>query len=82
MPATTWTYSLFNKKSLVDGMILRKFAVTLAGNEGTFSGVLTASDGISLMFEQCVTDKNQPIAGRVIVDRVNVAYLQQLEVGT
>lgn len=65
---------------MVSGALRRRFVVTLTGSEGMFSGVLTESDDTTWVFEDCKTDKHQPIAGRVFIDRINVAYLQQLEV--
>lgn len=69
---------MFRRKSLVDKAIRRRFAVTLTGNEGTFAGVLTESDPEIWVFENCTTAAGEDIAGRVFIDRVNVAYLQEL----
>jgi small nuclear ribonucleoprotein (snRNP)-like protein len=72
------------RNRLVNKAIRRRFAVTLCGNEGVFSGVLTESDDITWVFDDCATvpstpdAESQPIAGRVYIDRVNVAYLQEL----
>ena len=78
MRAPTWMCCLFNRKSLIDRAILRRFTVTLAGNEGAFAGVLVESDGTTFVFADATTDKNQPIAGRVYVDRARIAYLQEV----
>jgi hypothetical protein len=56
----------------------RNFAITLCGDEGVFKGVLTDFDDLTMVFEACETDKGQPIAGRVFVDRIQIAYIQQL----
>ncbi|MEZ0366800.1 hypothetical protein ACAG26_24305 [Mycobacterium sp. pUA109] len=62
----------------------RRFAVTLRGNEGVFSGFLTEFDDRVLVLEQCETVPTTPgetpnkIIGRVFVDRENVAYVQEL----
>jgi len=69
---------------LVDKAIRRRFAVTLAGNEGVFAGVLTESDSETWVFEDCETvpkspgETPQPIVGRVFIERTSVAYLQEL----
>lgn len=62
----------------------RRFAVTLRGNEGVFSGVLTECDPVTLVFEQCATVPGNeggtptPIMGRVFVERDTLAYIQEL----
>jgi hypothetical protein len=72
------------RKSLVNKAIRRRFAVTLKQNEGVFSGVLTDSDRETLVFEQCQTVPSveggtpSTIAGRVFVDRITLAYIQEL----
>lgn len=70
--------TVFNRKSLIDKAIRRRFAVTLTGQEGSFAGVLTDFDSEIWVFEQCTTPKGDEIAGRVFVDRVAVAYVQEL----
>lgn len=69
---------MFERKDLISRAIRKRFAVTLNGNEGSFAGVLTESDAFTWVFENCQTPKGEDIAGRVFVDRVNVAYLQEL----
>lgn len=69
---------MFRRKSLVDKAVRRRFAVTLTGGEGEFGGVLTESDSESFVFERCSTPKGEDIVGRVFVDRISVAYLQEL----
>lgn len=75
---------MFGPKRLISKAIRRRFAVTLSGNEGVFSGVLTEFDGEVYAFEQCQTIPTteggtpDPIRGRVFVERINVAYLQDL----
>lgn len=69
---------MFRRKSLIEKAIRRRFAVTLTGSEGEFGGVLTESDSETLVFEQCSTPKGEDIAGRVFVDRITVAYLQEM----
>lgn len=69
---------MFRRKSLINQAIRRRFAVTLTGNEGMFAGVLTESDTEMWVFEQCTTSQGEDIAGRVFIDRVSVAYLQEL----
>ena len=69
---------MFRRKSLINQAIRKRFAVTLTGNEGTFAGVLTESDDETWVFENCTTAAGDDIAGRVFVDRVSVAYLQEL----
>lgn len=66
------------RKSLITKAIRRRFAVTLTGNEGIFSGVLTEYDPDMWVFEDAQTAKGEVIAGRVFVDRISVAYLQEL----
>lgn len=66
------------RKSLITKAIRRRFAVTLTGNEGIFSGVLTESDPETWVFEDSRTAKGEVIAGRVFVDRIAVAYMQEL----
>jgi len=69
---------------LIKQAIRRRFAVTLCGNEGDFAGVLTESDAVTWVFEQCSTipkapgQTPEPIQGRVFVDRSQVAYMQEL----
>jgi hypothetical protein len=64
--------------------IKTKYAVTLKGNEGSFAGLLVEESRDKLTFEHCNTvpekagDAIQPILGRVHVDRVNIAYRQEL----
>lgn len=69
---------MFRRKSLVDQAVRRRFAVTLAGGEGSFGGVLTEFDRDVYVFEQCSTSKGEDIVGRVFIDRISVAYLQEL----
>ena len=69
---------MFQRKSLINRAIRRRFAVTLAGNEGSFAGILTESDETTWVFEHCTTPNGEDIAGRVFIDRLNVAYLQEL----
>lgn len=66
------------RKSLIDRAIRRRFAVTLTGNEGVFTGVLTDSDPDVWVFEDVTTTKGEPVAGRVYIERLAVAYLQEL----
>lgn len=77
---------MFRRKSLVDKAIRRRFIVTLAGNEGIFSGNLADHDGETLVFEQCKTVPDttggtpQDIAGRVYVNVIHAPTLQELMV--
>jgi len=72
------------RKNLVDQAIRRRFAVTLRGNEGVFAGVLTDTDPVTWVFEQCSTvpkaagETPELIQGRVYIDRSQVAYIQEL----
>jgi hypothetical protein len=52
--------------------------VTLADNGGTFTGILTESDDTTWVFEHVTTAKGEPAAGRLFIDRINVAYLQEV----
>ncbi len=69
---------------LIKRAIRRRFAVTLTGNEGVFSGILVEADDTTWVFDDAATVPRtpdatpDPIAGRVYIDRVNVAYLQEL----
>jgi hypothetical protein len=73
------------RNSLVRGVIRHRFAVTLKSGEGSFSGVLTEADAAVYIFEACTTVPSKPgetvddIPGRVIIDRSNVAYMQELQ---
>ena len=64
--------------------IRKRYAVTLKGKEGEFAGLLVEESWRTLIFENCVTVPNQvvetaqPILGRVHIDRVNIAYRQEL----
>jgi hypothetical protein len=75
---------MFNRKSVLNSVIRRKFAVTLAENEGSFGGILTEFDAETLVFECCKSLPSKPdeairdIPGRVFVDRINVAYIQEV----
>ncbi len=76
---------MFWRKSLVDKAIRRRFIVTLAGNEGIFSGNLADNDGEMMVFEQCKTVPDtggtpQDIAGRVYVNVIHAPTLQELTV--
>lgn len=72
------------RKSLIQKAVRRRFAVTLAGSEGVFSGILVESDAETWVFDDCATVPStpdatpDPIAGRVYIDRVSVAYMQEL----
>lgn len=72
------------RERLIKNAVRRRFAVTLKQNEGAFAGVLTDSDAVIWVFEQCSTipkvpgETPEPIQGRVFVDRAQVAYLQEL----
>lgn len=72
------------RNRLINRAVRRRFAVTLRDGEGTFAGVLTDTDPLTWVFEQCSTvpkaagETPEPIQGRVFVDRANVAYLQEL----
>jgi hypothetical protein len=56
----------------------------LTGSEGAFSGILVESDPETWVFDDCATVPEtvgatpEPIAGRVYIDRINVAYLQEM----
>lgn len=50
----------------------------MTGNEGVFTGVLTDSDPTMWVFEDVTTTKGEPAAGRVYIERLAVAYLQEL----
>jgi small nuclear ribonucleoprotein (snRNP)-like protein len=69
---------------LVTKAIRKRFAVTLKGSEGVFSGILVETDATTWVFDDCATVPRtpdatpDPIAGRVYIDRANVAYLQEL----
>ena len=69
---------MFGRKTVVDKGILRRYVVTLADNQGSFSGVLTDADDITFVFEDCRTPDGVDIAGRVFVDRVQIAYRQEV----
>lgn len=69
---------MFQRKDLINKAIRKRFAVTLAGSEGSFAGILTESDPTTWVFEHCSTPQGEDIAGRVFIDRINVAYLQEL----
>lgn len=69
---------MLTRKSLINRAIRKRFSVTLCDNEGVFAGILTESDDQTWVFEQCTTPKGEEIAGRVFVDRLNVAYLQEI----
>ena len=69
---------------LIKQALRKRYAVTLKQNEGVFSGVLVEHDPFTWVFDDCATVPRaadatpDPIAGRVYIDRVNVAYLQEL----
>lgn len=69
---------MFQRKDLINKAIRKRFAVTLTGGEGAFAGILTEADDTVWVFEGCSTPKGEDIAGRVFIDRINVAYLQEL----
>ena len=67
------------RKSVVDRQIRRRFVVTLTEGHGMFSGVLIENDDTTYVFDDArvLTDGDeQPIQGRMYVDRINVAYMQ------
>lgn len=69
---------------MISKAIRRRFAVTLIGNEGCFSGVLVESDDTTWVFDDCLTvpdkptDPPKPINGRVYIDRVQIIYMQEV----
>jgi hypothetical protein len=75
---------MLRRKSLINKALRLRFVVTLAKNEGTFSGVLVESDPVSWVFDNCATvpdkpaDAPKPIVGRVWVDRSQVSYMQEV----
>lgn len=72
------------RNSVVKRAVMRRFCVTLRGNEATFAGVLTEFDTEMFVFEDCKTvptregETLSAIPGRVFVERKTVAYLQEL----
>lgn len=72
------------RKNIVKRAVLRRFAVTLREDVGTFSGVLTEFDAEMFVFEDCRTVPTRDgetvnnIPGRLFVERRTVAYLQEL----
>lgn len=75
---------LYVRNTLRHNDIKMRYAVTLKGNEGTFAGLLVEQSRDKMVFEHCSTvpekpgDAIQPILGRVHIDRVNIAYRQEL----
>lgn len=69
---------MWRRPSLIDRAIRRHFAVTLVDNGGTFTGILTESDDTTWVFEQVKTAQGEPAAGRLYIDRLQVAYLQEV----
>jgi hypothetical protein len=65
-------------------IIKSRFVVTLRGNEGAFSGILTETCKQLLTFEDCKTipgrpaEQVEPIPGRVHVFTERIAYLQEM----
>lgn len=82
--AAVWLWLSLSPKVANRKLIRHRYAVTLKDGNGDFAGQLAESSRGTLVFENCATiphkptDISQPIAGRVRVDRVNVAYLQEL----
>ncbi|AUS34610.1 hypothetical protein C1M55_28180 [Rhodococcus qingshengii] len=75
---------MFGRKTLLQRSIRRRFAVTLAQGEGEFIGVLVESDADMYVFDDCYLIEREgrsKISGRVYVDRISVAYLQELAGG-
>lgn len=79
-----WIWVALSPKLATRKLIAHRYAVTLKGGDGEFAGVLTEIPRGAMVFEECATipqgvkESPQPIAGRVRVDRVNIAYLQEL----
>ena len=69
---------MWRRPSLIERAIRRRFAVTLVDNGGTFSGILAESDDTTWVFEHVETAKGEPAAGRLYIDRFQVAYLQEV----
>lgn len=69
---------MLRRKSLINRAIRHRFAVTLVDNEGTFTGILTESDDTTWVFEQVETAKGERAAGRLFIDRIQVAYMQEV----
>lgn len=79
-----WIWVTLSPKLALRNMIARRYAVTLKGGDGEFAGLLTEMPRGAMVFEECATiprgtkEAPQDIAGRVRVDRVNIAYIQEL----
>jgi hypothetical protein len=79
-----WIWMALSPKLVVRKLIARRYAVTLKGGDGEFAGLLVEMPRAAMVFEECTTiprgskEAPEPIAGRVRVDRANVAYLQEL----
>lgn len=82
--AAVWLWVALSPKMANRKLIRRRYAVTLKNGDGEFSGLLVESSRGVLVFDNCLTipkkmsEVAQPVAGLVRVDRVNIAYLQEL----
>lgn len=75
---------MFRRKTVLDSMIRRKFAVTLSDNGEVFTGFLVEQDPEMLVFDDCwmqTREGTQRIEGRTYVYVINVHALQELSGG-
>lgn len=71
-----------SRKPVVDKALLRRVAVNLLGNEGSFIGYLAEYDSETYVFDQCETipaagETPRALPGRHYIDRIN-CWLQEL----
>lgn len=65
----------------------KRYAITLKGGEGELVGTLVERTWDRLTFDKCLLppqkpgDSPQDILGRLIIERSNIAYLQELPPG-
>lgn len=70
---------MFSKRSLLEAHIKQRFHVTPADGQSPFDGVLVAFTDTEYKFDDVRVNGHQA-ASPLIIDRVNVSYLQAVAV--
>jgi hypothetical protein len=75
---------VFGRKTILARLTMQRFFVTLTANEGSFWGVLIDADDSTFVFDDvwlATPEGRQKAEGRTYLDRISVAYFQEVTGG-